>query len=113
HLDIAALVIPAPSISAPARVAGTAGSPLTVSVTSSHPTGIPALSAQAPLPAGASFADHGDGTGTLSWTPTAAASVDVTFVATFAGINALASTHLDIAALVIPTPGISAPARVA
>ncbi len=47
----------------------TAGDPLTLTVQADDPDGtIPSLSAT-PLPTGASFIDHGDGTGTFSWTP--------------------------------------------
>jgi hypothetical protein len=46
-----------------------AGNPLTFTVQADDPDGtIPSLSAT-PLPAGASFVDNGDGTGTFDWTP--------------------------------------------
>ena len=106
-------VIRAPSISAPVTLAATATRPLSFSVTAADPDGVPALSVQsAPLP-GASFIDHGDGTGTFNWTPPKAAansSADVTFAATVQGKSAAASTHLDIADVVL-LPTITAPGR--
>jgi len=60
-----------------------AGSRLSFQVAASDPDGtVPALEA-APLPAGASFADHGDGTAQFSWTPQESAEGDheVTFTA--------------------------------
>jgi PKD repeat protein len=46
------------------------GAALSVTVTGSHLDGLGVTLGAAGLPLGASFVDHGDGTGTLSWTPT-------------------------------------------
>ncbi|MFH1980587.1 MAG: putative Ig domain-containing protein [Pseudomonadota bacterium] len=64
--------------------------PFTINVAATDADGtVPALTA-APLPAGAGFADHGDGTGTFSWTPTIgqAGGYSIVFTATDGALEA-------------------------
>jgi hypothetical protein len=61
------------------------GQTLMFMVTATDPNGTAPILGVIDLPVGASFSDHGDGTGTFSWTPSAGAArsyPNVTFVAT-------------------------------
>jgi len=64
--------------------AGTAGSFTVTTATTQSPTAqeVPSLSIAGKLPAGLTFADNGDGTGTISGTPTAAGTTTVRVRAT-------------------------------
>ena len=59
-------------VRAPFVRAATTGDPLTFTVIASDVAGRPVTIVASALPAGASFVDHGDGTGTFTWTPTIA-----------------------------------------
>lgn len=91
----------APTVSAPASVAGAEGSPLTVNVSASDPDGnaISSLTAT-PFPAGAMFTPGpGNTTGTLNWTPdfTQEGAYDVTFRANALTLFGTATTHITVA----------------
>lgn len=108
HIEIAAQVTP-PSIAAPALVAATVGQATSFTVTASDPDGMPSIALQAGAPG--ALVDNGDGTASFSFTPSAAGSVDVGFVASFGNLSALASTHVDVAAPAVPAPVLAAPTR--
>ncbi len=78
------------------------GTPIVFAVQSSDPDGaIPTLEA-APLPAGAKFIDHADGTGLFSWTPAVGqeAAYRVLFVASDGELEASERMSVSIAAYV-------------
>ena len=58
-----------PTVSAPATESVNEGSLLSFTVTATDPDGDHVTLSTGSLPAGAAFTDHGDNTGTLSWTP--------------------------------------------
>jgi phage-related protein len=89
-------VNPAPALAAIGNKSVNENALLQFAVSAADPDGgIPALTATN-VPIGASFADHGDGTGTFTWTPTFAqqgAYANVTFTATDAGAPPLADSE--------------------
>jgi PKD repeat protein len=83
----------------PTELAGDEGQEMTFQVSASHYTGLPVTLRAAGLPPGASFSDHGDGTGTFSWTP--GFDQAGTFAATFLGTSGDGSSGMGITALTV------------
>jgi hypothetical protein len=71
-------------LNVPLRTRARRGQQLELDVTAVHAAGLPLTVSTGPLPAGASFDDHGDGTGRLLWTPdiTQQGDFEVAFSAT-------------------------------
>jgi hypothetical protein len=59
-----------PTVSGPATASTSVGVPLAFDVTANDPDGDPLVLTASSLPPGATFVDHGDGTGAFAWTPT-------------------------------------------
>ncbi|MCH7879090.1 MAG: hypothetical protein IH914_07240, partial [candidate division Zixibacteria bacterium] len=88
----------------------TEGDALNFGVASSDPDGTsPGLTAS-PLPAGASFTDNGDGTGSFSWTPDFTQSG--TYIVTFAASDELAADS-EIVTISVSEAGNQSPALAA
>ena len=58
-----------PTVSAPAALSANVGDHISFTVTASDPDADPVALSASSLPSGATFIDHGDDTGTFSWTP--------------------------------------------
>ncbi|TPW76867.1 putative Ig domain-containing protein [Schumannella sp. 10F1B-5-1] len=103
---ITVVVGEAPVITGPARVTATTGVPFSATVTTAHAYPLPVtLAVVGALPAGVTFVDEGDGTGTLSGAATAAQDATITIEAsnTAGSITADVMLTVDDAA-VIPLP---------
>jgi Putative Ig domain len=103
-----------PTFTSPAAATATAGSPFTFTVTtagSPTTTYTTNVTRSGTLPAGISFSNNGDGTATLSGTPTAASggSYPITFTATNSGGTTTQSFVLTVSA--VPTITTAASTR--
>ncbi|MGA7148606.1 MAG: putative Ig domain-containing protein, partial [Microbacterium sp.] len=96
----------APAITSSAMGSWTAGSPGTFTVTASG-LPAPAITVSGGLPAGITFADNGDGTGTLAGTPLAVAAG--TSPLTFTATNAFGSTMQDFSLSIATAPAFAGP----
>ncbi len=99
----AAFTYGAVPITSPASASATAGSPFSFTVTTAA-TLTPTISETAPLPAGLSFADHGDGTASLTGTATTVGTYDLSITAANTSGTTLEPFTLDVTAAPAPPP---------
>ena len=106
-----------PTLTAPANATVAVGATLNFDVTATDPDGDHVVLSGTGVPSGSTFSDHGDNTGTFSWSPTAGQAG--THIASFSGTDGRggsgsASTTIMVTDVVSENhaPTLSAPATV-
>ena len=86
-------------VTAPIRRRVLTGQPVSFDVDAHAVAGGTASLSASGVPDGAAFTDHGDGTGTFTWTPSGAqvGTIAVTFTGTFAGGQDHSTTFIEVA----------------
>ncbi len=97
-------VLEAPRFTSSAQTNALVGTAFSFAVTTAHAYPVPALSVSGTLPAGVAFVDNGDGTATISGTPTGAGG---TFLLDLEASSSAATASLTLTLVVAATPVIT------
>lgn len=97
-------VLEAPRFTSSAQTNALVGTAFSFPVTTAHAYPVPALSVSGTLPSGVTFVDNGDGTATISGTPTGGGG---TYLLTLAAASSAATTYLSLTLVVAAKPVIT------
>ncbi|MCI0157190.1 LPXTG cell wall anchor domain-containing protein [Leifsonia shinshuensis] len=97
-------VLEAPRLTSSAQTNALVGTAFAFTVTTAHSYPVPALSASGTLPPGVTFIDNGDGTATISGTPTGTGG---SFPVLLGATSSAGSTYMTLTLVVAATPVIT------